>query len=636
MRSAFAGPSNNAAKAKPSGVVAPSSPSSSPVVSPISQGLVKVYGTDADTFPLAQFENNSSVSHILHTLQLLSGGLKVKGGNDTFISDDSRLSAGEYVVIGSAGLRIRVVWKGNKLVVPYPFPNQQVIHLQDEIASRFSRFHTGESELKMAEIRTIDGYLISKYDRIMEAVHEGDVLEAIDFDSWQKEQAQLCKETWLAVSQSDFIDDVSKWAKIGKHNHGKLFVQTGHGNTVDRLELFELEDLKVFAKEGQHQILTNKGTKDNFVWETSASFTVSPAGNVTAVRLEVKSLSDPRPTIKEIAVSVEGKRLSKGEDKVIQVSDEEDYDESKPLPPSKSSDKQLVQPIPVPENIPMVTVQAFQRLKIEQVDPVFADQSWAQDGVFNNNFYLNFSFSNPSETVVTVAKVKTEYEVSEGNWVAAKTAIGYKNGFYDYRWNWNNNNFRLDKHAIETIAILCSIPVKAPQSDRQRRAHSSLPNPLKIRTTFEDDQGAVSYIDLVNYNKQYSLPTKESIEKYNSKEYVSWVQLDDIEAETRHYANIALTKENEDREYLELRSSLQSSTYYFYKNDLRKLAFDAVKNGVTEIEMESLKGTSAGAEAHAYALVDTEKKSVYAIKWVLSTPSSVAEEYYRVKPLKFK
>jgi hypothetical protein len=82
------------------------------------------------------------------------------------------------------------------------------------------------------------------------------------------------------------------------------------------------------------------------------------------------------------------------------------------------------------------------------------------------------------------------------NWVAAKdTVIGYKAGFYDYRWNWNVTNFSVEKHSVEKVAILCSIPIKAPQVDRLRRAHKSLPFPLKIRTTFEDDQ----VIDLAHW-----------------------------------------------------------------------------------------------------------------------------------------
>ena len=85
--------------------------------------------------------------------------------------------------------------------------------------------------------------------------------------------------------------------------------------------------------------------------------------------------------------------------------------------------------------------------------------------------------------------MRTEYESGANNWVAAKeTAVGHKNGFYDYSWNWNAMNFTVGQHAVEKVAILCSVSVTGPQVDRLRRAHKSLPHPLKIRTIFEDDQ----------------------------------------------------------------------------------------------------------------------------------------------------
>lgn len=44
------------------------------------------------------------------------------------------------------------------MIVPYPFPTHQVQQLMEEVASRFSRFHTGTTELKMSELRTLDGH----------------------------------------------------------------------------------------------------------------------------------------------------------------------------------------------------------------------------------------------------------------------------------------------------------------------------------------------------------------------------------------------------------------------------------------------------------------------------------------------
>lgn len=628
-----AAPASNAAPSN--AATSHAAPAHAAPASHSAHGVVRVFGTDHDEHPMASFESGSSIAHVLQALHLQNGGLKIKGGADTFVAE---LHAGDYSVLGSVGLRLMVSWKGNKVVVPYAYGGHQVSNLLEEIASRFSRFNTEPKELKMAELRTIDGYSISKYDRIMEVIHNNDALEAIDFDTWLKQQAELCKDNWLYVRQSDFVDDSIKWAIVGKHTHGKLFVQTGNGKKVDRLELFELEDLKVFAKEGQHQILHSKGKVENFEWFANASFNVTASGQVTAVTLEVKSSSDVRPVIKKIDISIENGQLVKGEVKTIQTSEEpEDAGSSKPLPPAKRTEVPLVDPTPPPTDLPLASVQAESKLKIEQVEPVVPDQAWANSDGFMNNFYLNFSFTNPTDNPITIAKVKTEYQNAAGEWVAAKnTAIGHKAGYYDYRWNWNSQNFGIDPHGVEKVAILCGVgPIKAPQVDRQRRAHGSLPNPLKIRVTFEDDQGATCQIEVVNYNKPHDQPTKESTEKYNSKQYDFWTQLDDAASESRHYVAICKVKETENKEYYEIKSSLSSgSVYYFYKSQFQRLAFEAIKKGTDEVEIDSLTvADSKGSSAHAFALVDRAKRRVYAIKFVIKAHDASLEDYFSVKPL---
>lgn len=45
---------------------------------------MKVYAADVDTFPLAQFDPLSTVSHVLNSLQLQNGGLKLKGSSHLY------------------------------------------------------------------------------------------------------------------------------------------------------------------------------------------------------------------------------------------------------------------------------------------------------------------------------------------------------------------------------------------------------------------------------------------------------------------------------------------------------------------------------------------------------------------------
>lgn len=84
-------------------------------------------------------------------------------------------------------------------------------------------------------------------------------------------------------------------------------------------------------------------------------------------------------------MALENNQLQKKEVVLIQSCEEEDNSTSeRPLPPNKKHEVAVVDSPAAPTPLPLASIQTSQKLKVEQIEQVFADQNWARDGVFTS------------------------------------------------------------------------------------------------------------------------------------------------------------------------------------------------------------------------------------------------------------
>ena len=209
------------------------------------------------------------------------------------------------------------------------------------------------------------------------------------------------------------------------------------------------------------------------------------------------------------------------------------------------------------------------------------------------------------------------------------TRSGYKNGFFNYSWN-ANGKFNLKSLEQDSIAVCSEIVVTSPQFERLRRAHSSLPQPLKLKISFHDIHGKVSSVIVEQVNGPRDIYTKKSKEDYDKKPIDQWVQCDDTNMEARLWG--LLRKENDNYgDYLIVQvapntySSLRTTHYGEY-------IWDAVQKNTNEVDIGSLYENN-GCTGKSSLLIDLEKKKVYGIKIELKTTTSHVVKHFRIPEL---
>jgi hypothetical protein len=127
------------------------------------------------------------------------GGLKVKGGPPVQLNNHLALPGGNYTLLDGArptypnrlgpflipviaSMRLRVVMSNVSMLVTVPNAKARVDSLYKLIAQKFQG-KLPTDEVRVAEVRGGD-CLLGRMDVIDEVLHEGDTIEALDYDVW--------------------------------------------------------------------------------------------------------------------------------------------------------------------------------------------------------------------------------------------------------------------------------------------------------------------------------------------------------------------------------------------------------------------------------------------------------------------
>jgi len=203
-------------------------------------------------------------------------------------------------------MKIKVKFGEVKLVVPCGNIKDKVSRLIEDVNKRL-QLQLGDSQVRVKELRTGDGFLINGNDIIGEVLTDDSIIIASDYNEWVGTQLPLLSDSWHKVSRYDYVEKQMLYVEIGRHKHNKIFIRMGKGTGQPlRLELFDVSDLSSFSKAGK-ALLAREQTKnthkgiDSYI---SASFLVSN-GKVTAAELAVKATSDFREQIEVIEIKEE-------------------------------------------------------------------------------------------------------------------------------------------------------------------------------------------------------------------------------------------------------------------------------------------------------------------------------------------
>ncbi|KAL6050730.1 hypothetical protein QOT17_019615 [Balamuthia mandrillaris] len=544
-------------------------------------------------------------------------------------------------------MRVKVHYGATRMVVPcQEAASMQVSTFIEEVLNPRLQRHLGDGTARVKELRTADGFYLYPSDCLAHVLESGEVVDALDYQTWLTETESLLERAYHRVGRTDYTlsHEPFLWVEVGLHKHKKLFVKLGKDKKTERLELFDAEELRTFGKAGRPLIARLEGhnEEEGEDWFMEASFIVNEDGLAQFIEIAVKAASDLRPQIERIEV---GSNLAKKDVKVIQnVS-------------CGAPGKEYILPEPTIEGpffktgefTPSHEAPRFIELKMEkesvgegdcpldikQKEASCADQTWWRDGQFSNLIFDHLALFNPSEKEVALVSIKSEYLDKDGQWKAPKeTRLGQKSGYFSYSMGgYDTAGFNVAPNERLNLVVRTELEVHAPQFDRERRVHHSLPQPLHTRITFEDKDGNKKVIEMEQQNPPLVLQSKEAkLSSLSDRQtFQAWIEADDLEAEGRVWALVA-TEET-------YGTCVQVSGYdnfgkYLYKSDFERVLYKARKGKLTEVLLEEKVADNKGYSIAVTALVDLEHDYVYSLRFDLSTNTSRVTHHYLLPEFK--
>lgn len=459
-----------------------------------------------------------------------------------------------------------------------------------------------------------------------------------------------CGKEELKVLQGELDGEADKWAEVGfVQKTPKVFVKfgSGYGNNkkVFKLEILDADALQHYPKDGRHLITFAGGaSKSGNKYAIEAHVRVV-GGVVVAIELSVKASTSKRATVREIGVKLEGGAIKFG-DAVTLQSDNPVLAKKYTVPAPKTEGPNLETEAAADANLPkekVAPVQSFNQngMTITATCPgVYAEQRTGRGDEWFQCYYFSVAFQNPDENQLTITTTKIEYQAADGNWVAAKNDnvnCGSHSGGWRFDWDWRGSTggkFYIRGKDVTNTALRAAFGMpKAVPCGERRRTHRTLPQPLKLRLTFNTVEGASSILEVDQVNDEpLDLPTKASREKYHSgKTITQLITCDDVNAETRAFVEVFPVDVSNNYEYVPIGWSGGSSKYV-YLSDLRKWAYEA--EGKTEVKIDDIKFEEGTKKMECYGLVDPAVGSIYALRFELSSSTSKVIDHVLIPHLK--
>lgn len=392
------------------------------------------------------------------------------------------------------------------------------------------------------------------------------------------------------------------------------------------MEIFDRDTLTSYAKDGTLLVLHDTQRQDEQEYTASAHFVVQKS-RVTAIRLEMHTLSDIQARISEWPITLGEGGFSYGEETVIQKNWPAAPSKEYKLPAAKSSGKGLIQEeserpkrdLVADPNVSTGDSVITYTQSCHVVAEKYADYKRTQQ-----TLRVEFLVNNVGTVDTSNARTVVDYQKADGTWVAVE---GVSRGERQNDWNWHMNESAQDPIMIPARSLFklafearLPLPLQNTLHTRSRSVDLSLPVPLKLRFSFTDQDGKSSVISVDIPNRNLDLPTLDSLKKDYPEVQKAWFVDEHTNGER---FGVYYTRKSKDDSHIRF---LTDSTYY-------SVAPDAIHNHTMTAIMENKdtvelgKFESQNYNGRAELLIDLEHKYAYAVKIYVSTKDHSIEDY---------
>lgn len=397
------------------------------------------------------------------------------------------------------------------------------------------------------------------------------------------------------------------------------------GDSAISMEVFDRDVLTSYAKDGALLVMSETGKQDEQTFEQNVMFVVKK-GEVTAIRLHLKTLSDPQTHICEWPITIGESEVTYGEMVELQ--------KNWPAAPSKV----YTLPAPVRTGTPLAvdTERPARDLIAEpnkstgsssliymQTSRVCPEKYFSGSNT-HQYFRVEFSVTNNSEIDTNIACITAEFQTNDGSWAKAPHLTrGYRQN--DHNWSTRESAtdpFRVDARAIVkfALAVHLELPEQHCITSRSSSVDMSLPVPFNIRFTFTDQDGKHSNITVTCDQRGLDLPTFDTISS-DRKGAQKYFFVDDHTNGERLGAFYIL---NATENYVRI-----APDSYYHNIDSNSLHTHTIKAVAAKEKEWEIASYSYGAyKGTIHLLIDLENNYAYGCRIRLSTSDSSLDESF--------
>lgn len=251
--------------------------------------------------------------------------------------------------------------------------------------------------------------------------------------------------------------------------------------------------------------------------------------------------------MQDIAVSVSGNKIEFGSETIHQKSEDDEVIHYE-LPadvcdgPKLQSVSETVSSnstIDYSTNKSTGNLQSF----FEQKSNVFVEQrSPDSSGQSLVVYSVDFTFTNPTDSIEFIKNVTAEYKDASGEWLSvSECCLSRKDTPFYYQINRSGStSFEIGLSPFNQ-AFTALIKTNGPFSKKQtRRTPVSLPQPMVLRFNVISKTGQSSSIEVSQENEPPTTVERIDREKYHKKSLAYWLTCDDTQTGDRNYVEVCL------------------------------------------------------------------------------------------------
>lgn len=400
----------------------------------------------------------------------------------------------------------------------------------------------------------------------------------------------------------------------------QFYVSLGTNNKIQRVEVFDAEEIRNWSKNGKSVVLQQSDNNDvNLV---SVYFNVEN-NRVVSVDLNLKTTSDMRPAIDRVFINED---LTQGE--IVHVQRALDFPESFPekIPNTERTGVDLQEPSVSGRDYASdpVRSEGQSAFELKQTGDAFLSiDSYRK----RQQVSIEYLITNNSNVDVSIIGIKAEYLVGD-SWASAPVFSGHKDSPYYYSTRGAHDAvLRYGPRDATKIALTAFIPLEniSQLLIDGRYLHGSLPEPLQVRFTLTDQDEKKTVIKASVESKLYDFKKEEQIKK-DKPDLKKFFYCDDLETKERLYS--FMTTYNGD--YI-MNTPYSSSSFYISPSNLREFVYEAIKNKAPEYLLDR-SWESGSYSAQYYILTNIEKGYAYGLKVVLKTSTNTTIDYFPFTP----